>query len=178
MKLILVRNDFQLCPRSLTLCLPCCCESRGTVPHRRLESRKFNFFLPHFSVHPHYYKKKAFVWLNLKWLTTLLSRAGTWCCTCLHWVLEVSAFWVSDHHRSTDGLSGWIWNDTVVPFCSSPWGTLRKDCTRSPWSSSRFRGSAGIMCSFEKTGECPLIEKALKGWVWPITMVLIGVWWN
>lgn len=36
---------------------------------------------------------------------------------------------VSDHHRSTDSLSGCIWNDTVVPFCSFLWGTLRKDST-------------------------------------------------
>lgn len=29
---------------------------------------------------------------------------------------------VSDHHRSADSLSGCIWNDTVVPFCSFPMG--------------------------------------------------------
>lgn len=59
MKLILVRNDFQLCPRSLTLCLPCCCESRGTVPHRRLESRKFNFFFATFLCSPSLLQKKG-----------------------------------------------------------------------------------------------------------------------
>lgn len=31
-----------------------------------------------------------------------------------------------------------------------------------------MRGSAGIMCPLQKTGECCMSEQAVKGWVWQI----------
>lgn len=45
------------------------------------------------------------------------------------------------------------------------------------WSSCHIRGSAGITCPLQKTEKCCMSERAVKGWVWQIRMVLNRVWY-